>query len=124
MGFRSYERTVEGFNLGQEPIKPASLELQYPKFFEPSLLVYLRIVSKLSTLDETEYDGVFEPGQNGTDPIEREGVSGERIVGLHDLESGGGREGEGMGAGIPPWTVLIPIPPLSFPVPLGSFQTP
>ena len=102
VGFAFCRRTVEGFDFSKEPIKPTSLELQSPEFFEPSLLVYLRVVSKLSALDETEYDRVFEPGQNGTDPIEREGISGERIVGLHGWEPGGGGEGEGMGAGVPP----------------------
>ena len=97
-----YERTVEGLDLGKEPIKPTSLEIQLPKLFEFSFLVYLRVVSKLSTLDETEYDRVFEPGQNGTDSIEREGVSGECVVGLHGWEPGR-MEGEGMGAGILPW---------------------
>ena len=93
-----YERTVEGFDLGKEPIKPTPLEIQLSKLFEPSFLVYLRVVGELSSLDETEYDRVFEPGQNGTDPIEREGISGERVVGLHSWESGGGG-GEGKGDG-------------------------
>jgi len=33
----------------------------------------LRVTGELSTLNETEYDRVFEPGRNGRDPIEREG---------------------------------------------------
>ena len=62
---------MEGFDFGKEPTKPTSLELQSSGFLEPSLLVYLRVVSGLSMLDETEYDRVFELGQNGADPIER-----------------------------------------------------
>ena len=53
---------MEGFDLGKEPIKSTSLELQSPESFEPSLLVYLLVVNKLNALDETEYDTLFEPG--------------------------------------------------------------
>ena len=96
--------TMEGFDLCKEPIKSTSLELQSPEFFEPSLLVYLLVVNKLNMLNETKYDSLFEPGQNGTDHIEREEISGERTVGQHGWGSGGGGEEEGIGAGTPPWT--------------------
>jgi len=69
-GFASYKRTVKAFDLSKEPIKPTSLEIQLSYPFEPSFLVYLRVVGKLSTFDETEYDCVFEPGQDGA--IQRE----------------------------------------------------
>ena len=83
---------MEDFDFGKEPTKPTSLELQSSGFLEPSLLVYLRVVSGLSMLDETEYDRVFELGQNGADPIEREGISGKRIVELHGWEPRGGKK--------------------------------
>ena len=62
MRFAFCGRTLEGFDLGKEPIEPTPLELQSPEFFEPSLLVYLLVVNKLNALDETEYDTLFEPG--------------------------------------------------------------
>ena len=82
------QRTMERLGLGKEPIKPTPLEIQPSKLFESPLLVYLRVMRELSTLDETEYDRVLEPGQNGTNPIEREGVSGEGVVGLHAGDTG------------------------------------
>ena len=75
--------TVERLSLGKKPIKPTPLEIQLPKLLKAPLLVYLRVVGELSTLDETEDDRIFEPSEDGTNPIEREGVSGERVVGLH-----------------------------------------
>ena len=89
---------MERFGLGKEPIKPTPLEIQPPEFFEATLLVYLRVMGKLSTLDKTEDDRVLKPGQNGTNPVEGEGIPGERVVGLHSWRPGG--EGEEMGAGI------------------------
>ena len=74
---------MERLGLSKEPIKPASLEIQLSKLFETSLLVYLRVVGKLGTLNETEDDCVFEPGEDRANPIEREGVFGESVVGLH-----------------------------------------
>ena len=95
-----HERTMERLGFGKEPIKPAPLEIEASKLFKAPLLVYPRVVGKLSTLDEAEDDRVLKPSQNGTNPIEREGVPGERVVGLHGWRREG--RGEGMGAGISP----------------------
>ena len=103
---------MEGLSLGKEPIKPASLEIQGSKLLESPLLVYLWIVSELSTLDETEDNRIFEPSEDGTNPFEGERVSGERIVGLHDWLPAG-REGERMGGGVVLELVLISILRLS-----------
>jgi hypothetical protein len=74
---------VERLGFGKEPIKPTPLEIQTPKFFEPPLLIYPRVMGELCTLDKTEDDRILEPSQDGTNPIEGEGVPGEHIVGLH-----------------------------------------
>lgn len=89
MGLHRAKRTVESLNLGKEPIKPASLEIQPFELFESPLLVYPRVVSELGALDETEDDCVFEPSQDGANSFEGEGVSGERIIGLHGWLPGG-----------------------------------
>lgn len=83
-GSKSHKRTVESLGLGKKPIKPTSLEIQPSKLFESPLLVYPWIMGELSTLDETKDDRIFKPSQDGTNPIEGEGISGERVIGLHD----------------------------------------
>ena len=85
---------MERLDLSKEPFKPTSLEIQLSEFFESPLLVYLGVVGELSTFDETEDDRVFEPSQDGTDPIEGEGIPGEHIVGLHGWIPGRGKEGK------------------------------
>jgi hypothetical protein len=49
-------------------------------------------MGKLSTLDEAEDDSVLEPSQNGADPVERERISGEHIIGLHGWPPGRAEE--------------------------------
>ena len=89
---------MEGFGLGEEPIKPTSLEIQPSKLFKSPLLVHLRVGSELSTFNETEDDCVFEPSQDRTNPVKGERVSRGRIVGLHGWLVGG--EGERTVGGI------------------------
>ena len=88
---------MESFGLGKKPVKPTSLEIQFSKLFESTLLVYLWVVGELGTLDETEDDRIFEPNQDGANPIEGEGVSGESIIGLHDWLPGEGERVVGGG---------------------------
>ena len=96
MGLHRTKRTMKRLDLSEEPIEPTPPEIQLPELVKGPLLVYLWVVGKLSTLNETEDDCVFEPSQNGTNPVEREGVPGEPVVGLHDWRVEGG--GEGMSA--------------------------
>jgi len=66
---------MENLGLLQEPLEPTPVELESLEFFENTTLVNLGIVSKLCTLYEREYDGVFEAGEDGPDPLEGERVS-------------------------------------------------
>lgn len=75
--------TVESLGFGEEPFKPASLDIHLVELLKGSPLVYLRVMGELGTLDEAEDDCVLEPSQDGADPIEGEGIPGEHIVGLH-----------------------------------------
>ena len=78
-----------------------------PQVPRTPVLVYLGIVGKPSTRDAAEDDRIFEPGQNRTSAIKREGL-GERVVGLYDREPEG--EGEVMGTRIAPWNRTLPAP--------------
>ena len=91
------KRTVERLCFSKEPFEPTPLEIQLAELFETSLLVYLRVVGELSAFDETEDDCIFEPSQDGTDPVEGEGVPGEHIIGLHGWLSWKKRGGRGRG---------------------------
>jgi len=68
-------RTVEDLGLFQEPFEPAPVELEDLEFLENTTLVNLGIMSKLCTLYEREYDGVFEAVEDGPNPLEGERVS-------------------------------------------------
>ena len=65
--------------------------------------MYPWIVDGLSTLGERDDDCASEPSENGVNPIEREGVPGERVVGLYGRRPGGG---ERMIAGFLPGPIL------------------
>jgi hypothetical protein len=66
---------VEYLGLFQEPLEPTPVKLESLEFLENTTLVNPGIVSKLCTLYEREYDGVFEAGEDGPNPLERERVS-------------------------------------------------
>lgn len=68
-------RTMEDLGLLQEPLEPAPVKLEFLEFRENTTLVNLGIVSELCSLDEREYDGVFEAGEDGPDPLEGERIS-------------------------------------------------
>ena len=106
---QSHKRTVESLGLGKEPIKPTPVEIQRFKLLESPLLVHPRVVSELSTFDETEDDCVFKPSQDRTNSVEGERISGGRIIGLHGWLPGGERE-RTVGGDFAPELILIFIP--------------
>ena len=74
---------MEYLSFSQEPLKPTPFKPKAFKFFENATLVYLWVMSELSTLYEREDDRVLEAGKDGSDPVQRERVFREHVVGLH-----------------------------------------
>jgi hypothetical protein len=80
-------RTMECFNLFQEPLEPTSIESHIPHFLERATDVDSGVVSKLCPLYQVKNDGVFEADQNLTDALKRERVFLEHeILGQHGGE--------------------------------------
>ena len=76
---------MESLGFFQKPLEPTPFKLENFEFLENAPLINLRVVSKLSALYERKYDRVFETGKNRSDPIQREGILREHVVGLHDI---------------------------------------
>lgn len=55
--------------------EPNPAKLESLEFLENATLVDLGIVNKLSTFYERKYDGVFEAGKDGPNPLRGERVS-------------------------------------------------
>jgi hypothetical protein len=75
--------TVESLSFFQKPLEPTAFEIEGLELLENTALINLGIVSKLSAFYERKDDGVFETSEDGPDPIKRERILGEHIVGLH-----------------------------------------
>jgi hypothetical protein len=60
---------MESFNLFQKPFKPASIKVHVPQFLEGTADVDSGVVSKLGSLYQIKYDGIFEADQNLTDAL-------------------------------------------------------
>jgi hypothetical protein len=74
---------MEYLSFFQEPLKPAPFKPEVFKFLENTTVIYPGVMSELSTLYERENDRVLEAGKDGSNPVQRERVFREHVVGLH-----------------------------------------
>ena len=76
-------RAMERLSFFQEPLKPTPFKSEIFKLLENMTVIYPRVVRELGTFYERENDRVFEAGKDGSDPLQRERVFRESVVGLH-----------------------------------------